>query len=132
MTTLYVRDGEGAEFREAIEDFTTTPPASSELSAASSSPCPLPTFDPRRITVSAIGPGIAYLRLRGRWLEDAGFAPGTPVRVEVSERRLVVEAIEPEEPLHCAEPSCPHETKNKRRLTGRMAPERKRRSKFKS
>jgi len=37
-----------------------------------------------------------FLRLRGRWLNQAGFAIGANVRVEVSSGRLVVEVIEPE------------------------------------
>lgn len=65
------------------------------------------------MTVSYVGPSTPYLRLQGHWLERAGFPVGTPVRVGVSERRLIVEAVEPEEPPHCAEPNCPHETKNK-------------------
>jgi len=34
-----------------------------------------------------------FLRLRGRWLDQAGFPIGAPVRVEVSAGRLVVEVI---------------------------------------
>lgn len=34
-----------------------------------------------------------FLRLRGRWLDQAGFTIGAPVRVEVSAGRLVVEVI---------------------------------------
>ena len=37
-----------------------------------------------------------FLRLRGRWLAQAGFAIGANVRVEVSAGRLVVEVIEAE------------------------------------
>lgn len=51
----------------------------------------------RRMTVSYIGPSMPYLRLQGRWLDRAGFRIGTRVRVEVSERRLIVEALETEE-----------------------------------
>ena len=54
------------------------------------------TFRPRRMTVGYIGPHVPYLRMQGRWLDSAGFGVGTPVRVEVSERRLVMEAIQPE------------------------------------
>ena len=101
----------------AIEDSTPTLPAIPELSFPPSSPSP-PNFAPRRMKVSYIGPSTPYLRLQGRWLERAGFPVGTPVRVEVSDRRLIVEAVEPEEPLHCAEPNCPHETNNKHRRHG--------------
>jgi toxic protein SymE len=101
----------------AIEDSTPTLPAIPELSISSNPPPPA-TFASRRVTVSSIGPSTPHLRLRGHWLEQAGFPVGTPVRVEVSERRLIVEAVEPEEPPQCAEPNCPHETKNKRRRRG--------------
>ena len=74
-----------------------------------------PTFAPRKMTIGEMGdPSMPYLRLQGRWLDHAGFRVGTRVRVEVSERRLVMETVEPEE-LRCAEPSCPHEAKSKRR-----------------
>ena len=44
---------------------------------------------PRRLTVgyaSTDTPGVdvPYLRLRGRWLEDAGFVIGRHVRIEVN------------------------------------------------
>ena len=52
--------------------------------------------------MSYIGPRMPYLRMQGQWLDRAGFAVGTPVRVEVSERRLVVEAGAPECPSSCA------------------------------
>ena len=37
-----------------------------------------------------------FLRLRGRWLDQAGFAIGSQVRVAVSRGRLIVEVVEPE------------------------------------
>jgi hypothetical protein len=98
----------------AIEDSTPAPPASPELPISGNDP-QQETFAPRRVTVSYIGPSTPYLRLRGHWLDRAGFHVGTSVRIEVSERRLIVEATEPEEPPRCSEPDCPHETKNKRR-----------------
>lgn len=36
-----------------------------------------------------------FVRLSGRWLDRAGFAIGTAVRVQVSKKRLVLEVIEP-------------------------------------
>jgi hypothetical protein len=36
-----------------------------------------------------------FLRLRGRWLDQAGFAIGANVRVEVAAGRLVLEVVEP-------------------------------------
>lgn len=38
-----------------------------------------------------------FLRLQGRWLDEAGFTIGANVRVEVSAGRLVVEVIESEQ-----------------------------------
>lgn len=35
-----------------------------------------------------------FLRLQGRWLDQAGFAIGANVRVEVTAGRLVVEVID--------------------------------------
>jgi hypothetical protein len=60
-------------------------------------------------------PGVPYLRLRGRWLERAGFEVNMPVRVEVSDRRLMLEVCEPEGPLHRAEVNCPYQAKVKHR-----------------
>lgn len=63
---------------------------------------------PRRLTVSYTHPESRavrardllapkpFLRLQGRWLDQAGFAIGANVRVEVSSGRLVLEVIEPE------------------------------------
>lgn len=39
---------------------------------------------------------VPLLRLRGRWLDAAGFPIGTPVKVVVSIGRLVVEALDVE------------------------------------
>lgn len=63
-------------------------------------------MNPRRLTVSSSLPEsraaqhrhlpiapMPFLRLRGRWLDQAGFTIGAPVRVEVSAGRLVVEVI---------------------------------------
>jgi Toxin SymE, type I toxin-antitoxin system len=97
----------------ATEDSTPALPAIPELSISLNPP---PAFAPHKMKVSYIGPSTTpYLRLQGHWLEQAGFPVGTPARVEVSERRLIVEAVEPEERPHCAEPNCPHETKKKKK-----------------
>lgn len=61
----------------------------------------------RRLTISSSHPEsrarrpryvptapMPLLRLRGRWLDAAGFAIGAPVRVVVSAGRLVVEVID--------------------------------------
>ena len=57
------------------------------------------TMKSRRLTVSCStgnlpGSDVPYLRLRGRWLHDAGFVIGRRVRIEVSERRLTIEQID--------------------------------------
>jgi hypothetical protein len=38
-----------------------------------------------------------FLRLQGRWLDEAGFAIGANVRVEVAAGRLVLEVVDAEE-----------------------------------
>jgi len=52
----------------------------------------------RILTVSYVplekpGVEVPYLRLRGRWLRNAGFAIGRKVKVEVSDGRLMIEPI---------------------------------------
>ena len=54
---------------------------------------------PRRLTVgyaSTDTPGVdvPYVRLRGRWLQDAGFVIGRHVKIEVSEGRMTIEQID--------------------------------------
>lgn len=63
---------------------------------------------PRRLTISSRYPDsrarsgapyvpstpMPFLRLQGRWLDEAGFAIGAQVRVEVDRGRLVVEVID--------------------------------------
>lgn len=39
-------------------------------------------------------PRVPFLRLQGRWLQQAGFAIGTPVRILVAPGRLVLEVDE--------------------------------------
>jgi hypothetical protein len=64
-------------------------------------------MNPRRLTVSSFHPEcraarphylplapMPFLRLQGRWLDQAGFAIGANVRVEVTAGRLVVEVID--------------------------------------
>jgi hypothetical protein len=38
-----------------------------------------------------------FLRLQGRWLDEAGFTIGANVRIEVAAGRLVLEVIDAEE-----------------------------------
>jgi hypothetical protein len=62
-------------------------------------------MQPRHLTVSRHYPEsraapsrpaapMPFLRLRGRWLDNAGFTIGANVRVEVAAGRLVVEVID--------------------------------------
>lgn len=66
------------------------------------------SLKPRRLKVSYTQPDsrstqppvsrlmpMPFLRLRGRWLDAAGFTIGAEVRVEVSAGRLVLEVIDP-------------------------------------
>jgi hypothetical protein len=80
----------------AIKEFTTNLPAQMELPTLAISLPPV-NFDSHEMTVSHIGPHVPFLRLQGRWLDRAGFSVGTRVRVDVSTRRLIVEAIESEQ-----------------------------------
>ena len=47
----------------------------------------------RRLTVQQLGmtPRKSRIRLKGAWLQEAGFLPGDRVSVHVENRRLVVE-----------------------------------------
>ena len=67
-----------------------------------------PPMKPRRLKVSYMKsesrstepypPRLAdrpYVRLCGRWLDEAGFAIGRDIRVEVSAGRLVLEVVDP-------------------------------------
>jgi toxic protein SymE len=58
-----------------------------------------PSNKPRRLTVgyaSTDTPGVdvPYLRLRGRWLQDAGFVIGRHVKIEVNEGRMTIEQVD--------------------------------------
>ena len=53
----------------------------------------------RRLTIgyaSTDTPGLSvpYLRLRGRWLQDAGFVIGRHVTIEVNDARLMIEQVD--------------------------------------
>jgi hypothetical protein len=37
---------------------------------------------------------VPYVRLRGRWLQDAGFVIGRYVKIEVSEGRLLIQQLD--------------------------------------
>jgi toxic protein SymE len=59
---------------------------------------PKPSPEDRRLvvgygTTSQPGVEVPYLRLRGRWLQDAGFVIGRYVKVEVREGRLTIEQV---------------------------------------
>jgi hypothetical protein len=40
------------------------------------------------------GVDVPCMRLRGRWLQDAGFVIGRRVKIEVSEGRLMIEQVD--------------------------------------
>ena len=86
----------------ATAEYTTDSPSGVELPAGSTSP---ESLDPRHLTVCRWHPYSIWprlkepgprpsLRLRGRWLDRAGFAIGAQVRVVVKPGRLVVELVE--------------------------------------
>ena len=51
----------------------------------------------RPARLRAIPTPMPFLRLQGRWLDQAGFVIGANVRVEVAAGRLVLEVIDAEE-----------------------------------
>lgn len=94
-----------------------TPAASNEVSPAPTvTPCAsaCKPARPRRLTVGSLPapwPAYAprpdplpYLRLRGRWLQDAGFAVGAKIRVRVESQRLILELEGDERPESPAAP----------------------------
>jgi hypothetical protein len=83
----------------AIDQFTMKLPAEIE---PLESPPSSPILKAHVMTVSYQGPRMPTLRLKGRWLDVAGFPVGTRVRVDVSPRRLIVEATEHESSASCA------------------------------
>jgi toxic protein SymE len=53
----------------------------------------------RRLKIGCTGtgwprPDVPYLRMSGRWLERAGFAIGQMVKIDVVDRRLVIEPVD--------------------------------------
>jgi hypothetical protein len=40
------------------------------------------------------GKRVPYMRLYGRWLQDAGFVIGRHVKIEVGEGRLMIEQVD--------------------------------------
>jgi hypothetical protein len=66
----------------------------------------------RRLTVSYIADSRVkglppHLRIKGRWLEEAGFPVGAKVNVEVSHGRLVIERAPPEQECEVTSPMRP-------------------------
>ncbi len=62
-------------------------------------PVSQPRHKPRQLTVgyfSTNKPGgdVPYLRLFGRWMQNAGFVIGRHVKVEISEGRMTIEQID--------------------------------------
>ena len=53
----------------------------------------------RRLKIIGTGtgwprPDVPYLRLRGRWLERAGFVIGRHVKIEINEGRTTIEQVD--------------------------------------
>ena len=62
-------------------------------------PVPKSSAGSRRLKVTGTGEGrresmCPYLRLRGHWLEKAGFVIGRNVKVEIGEGRLTIEQVD--------------------------------------
>jgi len=63
-------------------------------------PSRLSSFKPRRLTISRSGyalrrftgprPAVPYIRLRGYWLAEAGFAAGERIDVIIAERSITI------------------------------------------
>ena len=64
-------------------------------------------------------PPMAYLRIRGRWLNRAGFVGGTRVRISVSQGRLVFEAVGPAYPPQRRRP-LPRPMAEENRIVGNL------------
>jgi hypothetical protein len=89
----------------------TTPESGDVQLPATKETSPPKKFKERRLTVSGFGPDsrftndetgesmfkvvhpLPFLRLRGRWLAEAGFPIGTKFRVDVAPGRLVIETL---------------------------------------
>ena len=89
----------------------TTPESGDVQLPATGEASPPKKFKERRLTVSGFAPEsriaedesldfrlqaiqpLPFLRLRGRWLAEAGFPIGTKFRVDVSPGRLVIETL---------------------------------------
>ena len=76
----------------AISQSTPAEPLFSQKSAAPAS-IPRAPLDDRLLTVGDHLPSVPFLRLQGRWLEEAGFPKGTKVRVNVTSGCLVIQPI---------------------------------------
>ena len=63
-----------------------------------------PQFKPHHLTISDIPlthDSAPFIRLRGKWLAQAGFNVGDPIRVTVAPQRLVIELKAPEVDSQC-------------------------------
>jgi hypothetical protein len=69
------------------------------MNSEAAPPVPKSSTASRRLKVIGTGEGwprldVPYLRLRGRWLEKAGFVIGRHVKIEVGEGRLTIEQVD--------------------------------------
>jgi toxic protein SymE len=70
------------------------------MSTQAAPTAPKPCKRNRQLTVSYAstdtpGVDVPYLRLRGRWLQNAGFVIGRQVSIEVDEGKLIIETCGP-------------------------------------
>jgi len=102
----------------AISQFTPAEPSDAQPSTTSAVTSPK-RFKDRLLTIGTYHPterlrrrwerlsdtinpsSFSFLRLGGRWFEEAGFSPGMKVRVTVSEGCLLVKPV----PMVCERPS---------------------------
>ncbi len=69
-----------------------------QLSLFTAAPRRMPTPSSRTLKVEALGDSyqgrtVPYIRLKGKWLREAGFREGGRVLVTVSNGRLVIEPV---------------------------------------
>ena len=87
MTPLYVKAG--SRFREATMEEIASHCTEKAGATGPSDQIEHPTYHVRRLTVG-YDPDI---RLKGRWLQHAGFDAGSKVHVHVHQRRLVIDVV---------------------------------------
>ena len=88
MSTLYVRNG--TEFREATLEEISSHPTVTALLSGLENERNAHSFHVRHLLVG----GHKDLRIKGQWLERAGFAIGARVSVRVLKKRLIIDVVQ--------------------------------------